>query len=117
MDQHHDLLATTDSPLLQDVTAYRRLVGRLIYLTISRPDLAYPVHVLAQYMTAPRSSHWHAVLKLVRYLFLTPTQGLLYAFNANPVLTAFCDADWGSCKLTRLSLTGYCVTFSGTLVS
>lgn len=76
MDQHHDLLSNSDSPLIQDVTAYRRLVGRLIYLTISQPDLAYLVHVLAQYMTAPRSVHWHAALKLVRYLFRTTNQGL-----------------------------------------
>lgn len=66
--QHHDLLHDTDSPLLGDLTSYRRVVGKIIYLTISRPDLSYDVHVLAQYMHAPRSTHWHAVLKLLKYL-------------------------------------------------
>lgn len=116
VDQHHDLLDTTDSPLLQDLTSYRHLVGRLINLTISRPDLAYSVHVLAQDTTAPRSAHWHAALKLVRYLFLIASQGLLYAFSANLVRAAFGDADWGSYKF-RLSLIGYFVIFGGTLVS
>lgn len=100
MDQHHDLLQKSDSPLLSDGTSYRRLVGRFIYLTIFRPDLPYHVQVLAQYMTTPRSIHWHAVLKLVRYLFITANQGLLYVVNDNHVLIDFCDADWGSCKLT-----------------
>lgn len=57
MDQHHDLMSSTNNPLLQDFIAHRRLVGRLIYLTISRPYLVYSVHILAQYMTAPRFIH------------------------------------------------------------
>lgn len=93
IEQHHELLHESDSPLLQDMSAYRRLEGKLIYLTISRPDLSYTVHVLAQYMHLPQSFHWHAALKLIRYLQHTATQGLFYAAHANPVLTAFCDAD------------------------
>lgn len=100
MEQHHELLKDTDSPLIQDVTSYRRLVGKLIYLTISRPDLAYSLHVLAQFMNNPHVTHWHAALKLVRYLFHTAEQGLFYAKHTNPVLTAFCDVDRGSCNQT-----------------
>ncbi|KAL8126669.1 hypothetical protein AgCh_013797 [Apium graveolens] len=97
MDQNHDLLQHSDSPILQDFTVYRRLV--------------------AQYMHSPTALHWYAALKLVKYLRHTSTQGLLYASKANPVLNAFCDADWGGCKTTRLSLTGYCVTFGGTSIA
>lgn len=117
MDQHHTLLHELNSPLLSDVISYRHLIGHLIYLTITRPDLAYPVHVLAQYMTAPRSVHWHAALKLVRYLHTTSIQGLLYSAHTNPVVIAYCDVDWGSYPLTRQSLTRYCLTLGGTLVS
>lgn len=60
-------------------------------------------------MSTPRAVHWHVALKLVQYLHHTAGQGLLYAFCTNPVLTTFCDADWGSCQRTRQSLTGYCV--------
>lgn len=117
MNQHHDGLADSDSPFLQDSTTFQRLIGRLIYLTVLRLNLAYPVHVLAQYMNAPCYVDWHAALKPVRYLAVTATQGLLYSFKANHVLIAFCDADWGSCKATRQSITEYCVTFGGTLIS
>lgn len=57
MKQHHVLLSDTSTPLLLDVSAYKRLVGHLIYLTWTRPDLSYPVHVLAQFMHTPRESH------------------------------------------------------------
>lgn len=92
LEHHHNLLKASDSPFLNDVTAYRRLFGRLIYLTISRPDLSYAVHVLAQHMNTPQAIHWHAALKLVGYLNQSPTQGLFFAAKTNPVLTAFCDA-------------------------
>lgn len=69
-------------------------MGKLIYLTITHPDLAYSVHVLAQFMNSPHSVYWHAALKLIKYLKNTATQGLMYATKVNPVLAAFCDADW-----------------------
>lgn len=68
-------------------------------------------------MSSPQTIHWHAALKLVRYLNYTKTQGLFYPAKANHVLTSFCDADWGSCRRTRQSLSGYCITFGSTLVS
>lgn len=99
------------------MTAYRRLVGKLIHLIITRPNLSYSVHVLAQFMTAPHSVHRHAALKLVRYLSRTGSQSLHFSSKANLVLIAYCDADWAGCETTRLSLTGCCITFGGTLVS
>lgn len=117
IEQHHDLLQESDSPLLQDMSSYRRLIGRMIYLTISRPDLSYPVHVLAQYMHSHRVIHWHAALKVVMFLTSTVHQGLFFDSHTNPGLVAFCDADWGGCKLTRQSLTGLSITLGGTLIA
>lgn len=56
MEQNHQL-ANSTSPLLMDVEQYRRLVGRLIYLVFTRPDLAYSVHVLSQFLHEPRRAH------------------------------------------------------------
>ncbi|KAL8100716.1 hypothetical protein AgCh_032828 [Apium graveolens] len=94
MEQHHVLWGDTTSQFLINVSSYRRLVGRLIYLTITRPDLSYPVHVLAQFMTTARESHWFAALKVVKYI-----------------------KDWASCPSTRLSLTGFCVLLGDSLVT
>ena len=102
---------------MQDVSAYRRLIGRLIYLTITRPELSYPVHILAQFMSTPRENHWHAALKVVRYLKGTCGQGLLLSASSDLSLQSFCDADWASCPTTRQSLTGFCVLIGGSLVS
>ncbi|KAL6176196.1 hypothetical protein ACLB2K_052831 [Fragaria x ananassa] len=67
--------------LLKDPVAYRRLVGRLIYLTITRPDITYSVHILSRFMHEPRLQHMTAALQAVRYLKSFPGQGLLLHAN------------------------------------
>lgn len=93
MYQHHVLFGDTTTAFLRDVTPYRRLVGRLIYLPITRPDLSYPVHVLAQFMTTPRESQLSAVLKVVKYIKGTYHQGLLFSSTPQLSLSAYCDVD------------------------
>ena len=63
------------SDFLKDQGRYRRLVGRLIYLTVSRPDKTYAVHVLSRFMHQPRKSHMEAALRVVRYLKNASGQG------------------------------------------
>lgn len=64
LEQHHDLAADKGA-LFPDANQYKRLIGRLIYLTISRPDLSYPVHILSQFLVSLRVPHMQAALKLV----------------------------------------------------
>ncbi|CAH9072717.1 unnamed protein product [Cuscuta europaea] len=61
-------LALSRGDLLSNPKPYRHLVGRLIYLYFTRPDLAYDIHILSQFMQAPRQDHWHVALRVVRYL-------------------------------------------------
>ncbi|KAL9265867.1 Retrovirus-related Pol polyprotein from transposon RE2-like protein [Drosera capensis] len=61
-------LRPTDGNLLKDATRYRQLVGSLIYLTVTRPDISYAVHLVSQFMTSPRSTHFAAVLRILRYV-------------------------------------------------
>ena len=116
MEQNHHLALAKDE-ILPDFMPYRRLIGRLIYLTITRPELSYCVHILAQFLQEPRHSHWEAALRVVRFLKLHPGQGLLLRSNSSLHLTAYCDADWASCTLTRRSLTAYFVFLGDSPIS
>lgn len=110
-------LRLDEGELLNDVERYRRLIGRLLYLSLTRPDLSYSVQHLSQFVSQPRMPHWQVVVHVLRYLKGTPTLGLFYPMQTSLNVTGFTDADWGSCLTTRRSLYGYCVFLGHTLVS
>ncbi|XP_021722723.1 uncharacterized protein LOC110690198 [Chenopodium quinoa] len=107
MEQNHKL-ALAEGRVLEDVEKYRRLVGRLIYLSVTRPELVYSVHILSQFMRTPKEKHWDAALRVVRYLKKNPGQGILLRSDSALRLEGWCDSDWASCPLTRRSLIGLC---------
>ncbi|XP_071699438.1 uncharacterized mitochondrial protein AtMg00810-like [Rutidosis leptorrhynchoides] len=108
---------TDKDPLLVNVTEYQKLVGRLIYLTLTRPDISFTVHVLSQYMHAPLHSHLNLAFRTLIYLKREPGKGLHLVRSNNFNLHAYCDSDWAKCKMNRKSVSGYLVYLCGSLVS
>lgn len=100
-----------------DKERYQRLVGRLIYLNHTRPDISFAVSVVSRYMHDPRKDHLDAVYQILRYLKGTPGKGLLFRNNGHTSIEAFCDSDWASCIDDRRSTSGYCIFVGGNLVS
>lgn len=82
---------TTDvDPPLSNIGVYQRLVGKLIYLTLTRPDICYVVHVLSQFMHAPEQSHFHAALKVLKYLKGNSSRGIGFFNSSDLKLRVFC---------------------------
>ncbi|GJU11215.1 reverse transcriptase domain-containing protein [Tanacetum coccineum] len=90
-------LNLTDGEPLPDPSHYRTLVGKLIYLTITRPAISFVVQLLSKFSQAPRTTHLKALLKVLRYIKLCPSQGLHFPTHNNLRLTAYCDSDWATC--------------------
>ncbi|GKB05825.1 retrovirus-related pol polyprotein from transposon TNT 1-94 [Tanacetum coccineum] len=102
---------------LPDLATYRRLVGRLLYLTMTRPDISYVVQHLSQFVSSPKYVHLQSAIHLLKYLKGSISKGLFYPVQPHLKVTCFSDADWASCLMTRKSLTGYCIFLGHSLVS
>ncbi|KAJ9557457.1 hypothetical protein OSB04_012071 [Centaurea solstitialis] len=100
-----------------DVTLYRGMIGSLLYLTASRPDIMYSTCLCARYQAEPKESHLTAVKRIFRYLKGTPNMGLWYSKDSGFDLTAYSDSDFAGCKIDRKSTTGGCHLLGGKLVS
>ncbi|KAG7554602.1 Retrotransposon Copia-like N-terminal [Arabidopsis suecica] len=110
-------LLKTDGDLLGDKEEYRRIVGKLMYLTITRPDITYAVNKLFQFTSAPRTAHLAAVYKVLQYIKGTVGQGLFYSASPDLTLKGFADSDWASCPDSRRSTTGFSMFVGDSLIS
>ena len=93
-----------------DATLYRQLVGKLLYLTHTRPDLSFVVGLVARFMQNPRESHWKAAKRILRYVRGTVQFGIHYSAKAAPLLVGFTDSDWAGDPDDRKSTAGYVFT-------
>ncbi|XP_024988574.1 uncharacterized protein LOC112523248 [Cynara cardunculus var. scolymus] len=116
MEQNLHLDEAIDSPPV-DAVQYRRLIGRLLYLQVTRPDIAFAINILGQFLANPRQRHMDSAIRVLRYLKSTLGQGILLPKDGDMSLKAFCDADWLGCSFMRRSRTGYLIFLGGALVS
>ncbi|KAL5576961.1 hypothetical protein UlMin_018660 [Ulmus minor] len=129
---------------LDDPSLYRRMIGKLLYLSITRPDIAYSVNRLSQFLSNPRMPHMKATQRVLQYIKCTLGQGLFFPSNSKLQLQAYAeaslpkntiaeqsntletselqiklyaDADWASCPNRRRSISGFCVFLGNSLIS
>ncbi|XP_019425126.1 PREDICTED: uncharacterized protein LOC109334007 [Lupinus angustifolius] len=106
-----------DSSSYINPSLYRRLVGRLLYLTNIRPNIGFAVQQLSQFMAQPTNLHYKALYRVLRYIKRSPGQGLYYPNSSVIKLKAFSDSDWVACIDSRKSITSCCVFLGDSLVS
>ena len=100
-----------------DEKLYRAMIGSLLYLTASRPDLCLSVGICARYQVSPKESHMNAVKRVIKYVKGTLNFGLHYTFETNLNLAGYCDADWTGCVDDRRSTSGGCFFLGNNMVS
>ncbi|KAJ9542601.1 hypothetical protein OSB04_029107 [Centaurea solstitialis] len=100
-----------------DQKTYRAIIGSLLYLTASRPDIMFATCFCARFQANPKESHMMAVKRILRYLKGTPNRGLWYPKESGFELVAFSDADHGGCQLDRKSTSGRVQFLGDKLVS
>ncbi|GJU33821.1 putative ribonuclease H-like domain-containing protein [Tanacetum coccineum] len=100
-----------------DVHEYRSMIGSLMYLTASRPDIMFAVCACARFQVTPKASHLHAVKRIFRYLKHQPKLGLWYPRDSPFELEAFSDSDYAGASLDRKSTTGGCQFLGRRLIS
>lgn len=110
-------ISQDDGNLIPDPSVYRSLIGKLNFLTHTRPDISYAVQTLSQFMQKPHTAHLSALYHLLSYIHHTHSQGILLRAIPSLTLQAFSDSDWGSCPDTRKSLTGYVLLLGGSPIS
>lgn len=91
---------------------YWRLVGRLLYLTLTRPDITFSLNQLSQFLSKPKKTHLDVAYRVLRFLKTTPGQDFLLPSSRNLKLMAYCDASWLSYPSTQKSCTGYFINLS-----
>ncbi|GKG08531.1 hypothetical protein Tco_0334363, partial [Tanacetum coccineum] len=89
-----------------NVHLYRSMIGSLMYLTASRPDIMFAVCACARFQVTPKKSHLHAVKRIFRYLKVQPKLGLWYPGDSSFDLETFSDSDYPGASLDRKSTTG-----------
>ncbi|XP_031741707.1 uncharacterized protein LOC116403902 [Cucumis sativus] len=110
-------LTPFDNVPLDDVSLYRQLVRSLIYLTVTRSDIAYVIPIVSQFMVAPRTIHFTVDLRILCYVKKTLGHGLQLSSQSSLVLSGYSDADWAGDPTDRRSTTGYCFYLSDSLIS
>jgi hypothetical protein len=110
-------LSADEGDLVEDTIMYRHIVGSLIYMTITRPDLNYAVGMVSQFMQTPQKPHLDVVRCILRYIKHTLHCGIFYEAKSQLQVHGYMDADWASNVSNRRSTSGFMFSFGSGVVS
>ena len=116
MDANVKLLARTNEAAT-DKERFQQLVGKLIYLTHTRPDIGFAVSMVSRFMSNPSETHMDAVMRILQYLKSAPGTGLSFKKRRSRGVEVFTDADWAGYVPDRRSTSGMCTYVWGNLVT
>ena len=100
-----------------DYKLHRSMIGSLLYLTASRPDITYVVGICARFQFDPHVSHLATVKRIIKYIHETSGFGILYSYDTNSILVRYYDADWAGCSDDRKSTSEECFFLGNNLIS
>ncbi|XP_058779826.1 uncharacterized mitochondrial protein AtMg00810-like [Vicia villosa] len=106
-----------DSPPFEDISTYRRIIGKLLYLNTTRPDISLATQQLSQFLNSPTITHFKGACRVIRYLKQNPGKGILFPRNSNIQIQGYVDADWAGCHDSRRSTTCFIFFLGDSLVS
>lgn len=109
-------LKHTEEDLLANRSTYMQLIGKLMYVALTKPGIAYSVHELSQFMDKLAQIHLDAAFKVLRYLKNAPDQGLFLSTKFKLKLVAFSNSDWAGCQETRRYVTVFYILLSESLI-
>ena len=112
----NERLSIHDNQIPTDKDQYQRLVGKLIYLSHTRPDIAYAVSLVSQFMHNPSKDHMNVVIQILCYLKSSLERGLMFRKHNHLSVEGYSDADWVRSS-DRKSTSGYFTFVGGNLVT
>jgi len=106
-----------DSHILDDLGRHKRLIRKLINLTVTRPDITFALGVLSKFMHQPRKTHWLAVIRVLTYIKSCPGKELVYRKHRHVRISGYSDSGYAGDRRDRKSSTGYYTFVEGNLVT
>ena len=116
-EEHYNCTGAKNDTLFEDMSRYQKLIGKLIYLTITRPNIYFVVQLISQFMQHPKQSHWMDALRVVRYVKESPGLGIFLKKGPIDDLVVHCDSDLAACLNTRRSVIGFVLQLGNSLIS
>jgi len=102
---------------LSDLEKYKRLVEKLNYLTVTRPNISFAINMVSQFLNSPCEDYWNTVIRILKYIKDSPGKGLLYDHNNHTKIVCYSDTNWERSPSDKRSTTGYCVSIGDNLIS